>query len=121
MKYIRTKDGIIDLANIVGYHQIVDGYNEKGEKAFKYLDLNSKGRFKIIKEADIIEELCDYCIYYNHEKELIFRKMPLRTSLKSLYGDMKLGFVSEIKFAILTDKGLIYVAKMNQEGVLELL
>lgn len=57
MRYILTEDRIFDLTEIVGYHNIVDAYNEKGEKVFEYLDLNSKGRFKIIKKSDIIDNL----------------------------------------------------------------
>lgn len=56
-RYILTEDRIFDLTEIAGFYLIVDGYNEKGEKAFKYLDLNSKGRFKIIKKSDIIDNL----------------------------------------------------------------
>lgn len=56
-RYILTEDRIIDLTEIVGYHNIVNAYNEKGEKVFKYLDLNSKGRFKIIKKSDTIDNL----------------------------------------------------------------
>ena len=37
------------------------------------------------------------------------------------YRNMKSGMVKDIKLAILTDKGLIYVAKMNEKGELGLL
>lgn len=75
----------------------------------------------IVKEADKIEELCDYCIYLNCEDELIIRKLPLSTSWKSVVRSMENGLIRDIKLAILTDKGIIFVAKMNDKGEVELL
>ena len=113
MKYIRTKDDIYKVILISPL-----GFVRADKRDGTYPDVFEKD---IIKQADTIEELCDYCIYYNCYDELVIRKMPLSTSLKSLYRDMKSGMVRDIKLAILTDKGLIYVAKMNEKGELELL
>ena len=75
----------------------------------------------IIKESDTIEDLCDYAIYYNAWDELIFRQLPLTTSMASVIKNVNQGLIKDVKFGILTDKGLIYVAKMNDKGEFELL
>lgn len=122
MKYIRTKDGIYEV-----------------EEDFKPLENNTvyiphEGLNKIIAQADTIEELCDEfvdtselkttntggwlydefnaknkCLVYYEDDER--KTMPLNEfdDLSKIYG------------AIWTDKGLIYVAKMNEKGELELL
>ena len=101
MKYIRTKDGIIDRDSALP-HMVVDGY----------IDFNSLGRFKIIKQADTIEELCDEFVCVDercgHRIALLSGNIPQGVKLYT-YG------------AIWTDKGLIYVAKMNEKGELELI
>ena len=122
MKYIRTKDGrIIDVSLFDEYQTT----NERDESVFDGFGCgNGKVYFPaedILKEANFIEELCDYCIYRNCEGELIIRKIPLSSSWKSLVRSMKYGMIFDIKLAIITGKGLIYVAKMNEEGELELL
>ena len=63
----------------------------------------------ITKEADTIEELCDEFVGVvgNMHRQLT------GTNIKS-WNDTVYG-------AIWTDKGLIYIAKMNNEGELELL
>ena len=105
MKYVRTEDGnnlIIDLSTMVIPYQIIGNI----------IDFNKLGRFEIIKQADTIEELCDEFVCL--ENKMAFHDLETITSscnLKHLtiYG------------AIWTDKGLIYVAKMNEKGELELL
>ena len=79
----------------------------------------------IVGESDDIEELCDECVIYaedckpckyflsqGHKEDILANpNIDLREYLKtrSIYG------------AIWTDKGLIYVAKMNERGEFELL
>lgn len=110
MKYIRTKDGIIDRDAVLP-HMVVDGY----------IDFNSRGRFKIIKQADSIEELCDKFVWTDNEysKGFICNIEFVKNCTKS--HDVRLCGNSFIFGAIWTDKGLIYVAKMNAEGELELI
>ena len=104
MKYIRTKAGIYDTSNMK--------WCECSKQASHYKDKNYM-LYVPIKEADTIEELCDEFVDVNslccsllNEKE----KQDIKRFAKSnLYG------------AIWTSKGLIYVAKMNDKGVLELL
>ena len=97
MKYIRTKDGIYEL----------DGFG------FRYP--------KDYKKADTIEELCDeFVVIYNESKKF---KKPFTSFYSDIIGVLKEHDLSECKIygAIWTDKGLIYVAKMNDKGELELL
>ena len=98
-KYIRTKDGI---------------YGPLKNNDF----ILEKGTFfgnKITNQADTIEELCDEFVVGNiFGDKLIYSVIP-----EILIKKVKEGLV-KIYGAIWTDKGLIYVAKMNEKGELEL-
>lgn len=114
MKYIRTKDGnILERKEELGHFYYENReitsyyYNEQNNLS---LDDFLKERGGIIKQADNIEELCDEFVGVvgNMHRQLT------GTNIRSwndcaIYG------------AIWTDKGLIYVAKMNDKGELELL
>lgn len=67
----------------------------------------------IVKKADTIEELCDEFVV-KMDGECITRRTLLELR------DM-VHYVQAIYGAIWTDKGLIYVAKMNDKGEFELL
>ena len=118
MKYIRTKDGrIFATDNIRKALGCVVYYPIKGcGVGFEDSD--------IINQADTIKELCDRCVvihkYGEQPKEMSFfeaqyfidvwtRKVKSADPIIAIYG------------AIWTDKGLIYVAKMNDKGEMELL
>ena len=106
MKYIRTKYGI--------YNAI---------KEFKIGDMIGvpyNGLVKIIAQADTIEELCDEFVGIKESKKPIVQSSytKLKPSLYILKNDLD---IKEIYGAIWTDKGLIYVARMNSKGELELL
>ena len=99
MKYIKTKD--IDTLIV---------------------DINQKDFIKeeyIIKEGNTIEELCDA---YVLDEQLFYRIEDLKLYIKQLK-ELNHWTVDMIKSygAIWTDKGLIYVAKMNKIGKLELI
>ncbi len=100
MKYIRTKNGI-----------------------YKDIDYISNPRIKIEKEycinqADTIEELCDGYVMV----DLDIESTPTLTTWKPpLQNGYEINKDYAIYGAIWTDKGLIYVAKMNDKGGLELL
>lgn len=108
MKYVRTEDGIFRIANdkitvINGCQFVLIRYG-----IFHGLDVKDK-------LADTIEELCDKYVY--------IRPNGFHESYDNLSDD-DLDYIREgwiIYGAIWTDKGLIYVAKMNESGVLELL
>ena len=73
---------------------------------------------KELKSVDTIEELCNEFVCITNDGEL-----PLLDTLDKimLYADTYPDNVKNIYGAIWTDKGLIYVAKMNNEGELELI
>ena len=106
MRYIRTKTFITDLASwmkIDGKTLIIGG-----------------AKHEIVKQADTIEELCDeFVIKPSFSKAFLHDED--KQSLKSVKKKaIEIGCF-EIYGAIWTDKGLIYVAKMNDKGELELL
>ena len=112
MKYIRTKDGrIIDF----------DSLTEIAKASVSMDAMEKSCAFEI---ADTIEELCDRYVvihkYGEQPKDMCFyeaqyfidvwtRKVKSNDPIVAIYG------------AIWTEWGLKYVAKMNEEGELELL
>ena len=102
MKYIRTKDEVLSCSR-------------NGED-FETILTDQKGWIRkenIFKQADTIEELCDEFVYF-------INGMPFVTHKGEIHYVAK-GIPVVIYGAIWTDKGLIYVAKMNDKGELELL
>ena len=130
MKYIRTKEGkIIDIDKRYQEH-LNNGWINKTAKT-KELFIRT-GHYNIILQADTIEELCDeFVLYYlpleemskneswipyaQYERLGVWQKMRDEIIYKTLKSK------SILYGAIWTDKGLIYVAKMNDKGELELL
>ena len=107
MKYIRTKETIFE---VVDENEKVFYVKAKGNPHNTYG--KSKCQTNIINQADTIEELCDVLV-------------SIRDNWHDIWNDFEdckvLCSESEIYGAIWTDKGLIYVAKMNDKGELELL
>ena len=123
MKYIRTKDGIFEFAKRFD----LEHYKKVG---FSDEDIVRKFIRNGNKIANTIEELCDYLTYYNTFGDLILKKLPHNEDEENndYYFIRNLTFNyftneydKRMRLAILTDKGLIYVAKMNDKGELELL
>ena len=114
MKYIRTKDGIYtdkryELKNIV----------EKNGECFISIE-----ETQIIKQADTIEELCDEFVLENEitaESQCSLMKLKEFEALRKAICEASKITHKNCFGAIWTDKGLIYVAKMNDKGALELL
>ena len=111
MKYFRTKDGIYQS---VFFKIGVD--SETGEEYLTGRDTKiHTPNNKIINQADTIEELCDEFVideighYQYGDFETAKAMLETIHEKGKLYG------------AIWTDRGLIYIAKMNEEGALELL
>lgn len=113
-KYIRTKDRIGErLKPSKDYPEVED------EHWLGIVNgLIHKDNEPIIAEANTIEELCDEFVLEDETlpphlkrdlKELCRYKIYIAGSRGVIYG------------AIWTDKGLIYVAKMNDKGELELI
>ena len=136
--FIRTKDGIyevekLNLNKIVGNikYEIIDNKLLKTMYGYESHLYESE----IIKQSDTIEELCDgffidfisdleeYKNFISEEK--IFNRFGFDdfkeqfNAYRELEGDVYNH--CEGYGLIKTSKGLIYVAKMNEEGVLELI
>ena len=128
-KYIRTKDGIFEVGEEEIYEQQDEtcklvGYwvypNSKNEKYRKY-NLRFIPCEKVVAQADTIEELCDELVYDDKAEGKPFILEKEKDNW--IINDYKKGKCKDdiIYGAIWTSKGLIYVAKMNDEGELELL
>ena len=124
MKYIRTKYGIGEVVHVVEGNTCTDidgNVTTWTEYVVKYK--HKKWRVRLSEQdsenaklSDTIEKLCDCFIYWFNEAD--------RAVIVSAYemGYVPHGFtIKQIYGAIWTDKGLIYVAKMNEEGEWELL
>lgn len=128
MKYIRTKDGRIikifdgDIDNeICGIK-----FDTMGFRLQITMQFNCIVKEDIVKIADTIEDLCDEfvldhplfgdsckCLYHSFEKA--------KNGIKKRSDNAHNLYDFNIYGAIWTDKGLIYVAKLNDKGELELL
>lgn len=126
MKYIRTKDRIYELeSDFLNNKGVRVGYNVVGQEEVVLIENNS------IIQSDTIEELCDeFVLHYeplddipipwasyerrsnswNKNKEMLVKELKNTSGRKPI-----------VRGAIWTDKGLIYVAKMNDKGELELI
>ena len=122
MKYIKTKDGIKKIMQERQTCYYVLSRNGISEYAIS--------KEKVIKQADTIEELCDEFVLFDNE-------YPHDFYIDHYFKDIKEILEEEIERcrercfyprkprqlygAIWTNKGLTYVAKMNDKGELELL
>ena len=113
MKYIRIEDGIYEIVDF-DYECIIPS---------PIIKMNGRLThccdYKNCKQADTIVELCDEFVlvekmrevtYHHKSSEFAdFKSIAMLNERYTLYG------------AIWTDKGIIYVAKMNNKGELELI
>ena len=105
--YIRTKNRIYKVESILRDNGFVKGYNVV-EMAFIRKD-------QVIKQSENLEELCDEFVGVDNTCEnghQLLRAIPYKCANfwnGGVYG------------CIWTDKGLIYVAKMDSEGKLVLI
>ena len=110
MKYIRTKEHIYEY---VEQRIHTSQYTKFG--LYRH-NLNSDYE-QIIAEAETIEELCDEFVFVDfgifNDKEYHFKTLEESKKCNALY-DRCYG-------AIYTDKGLIYIAKMNDKGGFDLI
>ena len=118
MKYIRTKDGIYELCDT--YYMSCGG-----KTTYMYIDhkdrhtgieIDSK---LIINQADTIEELCDEFVIDDKRNNVHYLM-----EYYDVIDEVNNGRIYKediIYGAIWCDKGLIYVAKMNEKGCLELI
>ena len=120
MKYIRTKDGIYKyVKKIRNYYYECDGFIDDEKKVHCFIVFKPKD---ILKKADTIKELCDIFVikYFSHiTKKYEYEHLETLKQLENYCWEENDEYY--IYGAIWTDKGLIYVAKMNEKGELELL
>ena len=122
MKYIRTKDAIYDT-----YSKNIQLSKEKITNEIEYYYQSNAYsipfKLNVIAQANTIEELCDIFVIWTKDfglKNPIQFNNPIQTNR---YINLKInkGHIGDVYGAIWTNKGLIYVAKMNDKGELELL
>lgn len=117
MKYVRTKDGKIYDSLALRVDEIVYK-DEQGKWCREYRTVDPLK--KVLKTADTIEELCDELVFDNvYHSRMTPSAMHTKENQEVIKSYLKQNIVCY--GAIWTDKGLIFVAKMNNKGVLELL
>ena len=129
-KYIRTKDGI--------YEVVEDSNKEWGKQIVVKFPKNLNMKLadvkdQIIKQSDNLAELCDEAVAIypdgSHDNCSVMHIVDNNGFCEAVYGclsvsadDLKKNYECwEVYGAIWTDKGLIYVAKMNEKGELVLI
>ena len=116
--YIRTKDGVYEVEG----RKFYDALKRKHYITTKGLAIKEDD---IIKQSENLEELCDELIVYvikqNEDYEKI--EMPIIAITRNLTSLIKIANAtnSGVLGAIWTSTGLIYVARMDNEGKLQLL
>ena len=113
--YIRTKDGVYEVVDTYEVKYVI-GYTEDGFEISIYKE-------NVISQSENLDELCDEFVYQTGGS--ISKGNPMISindflSLKEWYVTGGIN-QNNIFGAIWTSKGLIYVAKMNDEGELELI
>ena len=108
MKYIRTADGIIDCEDSKWRHPAT-----YPEQAYMYAITK--------KVAGTIEELCDMYVVDDGSNEPLICENFEELKYWFNYNKKQQCKTNNCYGAIWTSKGLIFVAKLNKEGELELL
>lgn len=124
MKYIRTKDGVYEVIKKVEFPKLPINASDYDNVYYFVVGGNVLIReSEIVEQADTIEELCDFIFFKYWSTIRKCYELKLYKSLKELYANEYITGNDKyfIYGAIWTDKGLIYVAKMNDKGELELL
>ncbi len=115
MKYVRTKDRVCEFEMELSTMPNLIAVKGEGINGFVR-------REDIVKQADTFEELCDGLIVEQKDNEDKWFTMSVN-EFKNMDLEEKQYMVKDWNYYgfIKNDKGLIYVAKMNEEGKLELL
>lgn len=116
MKYIRTKDGrFFKILSEDEKFLYLETYEDIGVRLWE------KGKDDIIKQADSIEDLCDGILVEEIGNET--NRFIMETDeLKKMSKEEIENHLTSWRFYLFikNDRGLIYIAKMNDEGELEL-
>ena len=122
MKYIKTKDKVVKVDN--KKYKLI----KCNEKVVLQINIDEKQiiREYIVNQADTIEELCDEFVVYQPWTNT--RYIANKNVFKEIKYNIETNYYKSLGYknpnifgAIWTDKGLIYVSKMNEKGELELL
>lgn len=116
MRYVRTELGfIIDTQNT--YPFMISKY-----MGYDYIDFNSMGRFRIKKESDTIEDLCDMFVLVDKDDEGPIEPALIEESYRYMLLELRFRITigydphkMDLYGTIWTDKGLIYVAKFDRD------
>lgn len=111
MKYIRTETNIFEVIGENEKVYIVIGVSRDRKNAYS----KSKCQTTVFNQADSIEELCDEFVGIRPNK--VYAISNDFYQIKHIANNEYL----DVYGAIWTSKGLIYVAKMNKKGELELI
>lgn len=126
MKYIRTKTYIYEKPDdkYIENNQVLHFANRPTEEEKIGFSCYAEYEY-ILKEADNIEELCDEFVVCKGNESPISSSMDDKGQYEMTKAIIMMGMlIGEncwMKLAIWTDKGLIYVAKMNEKGEFELI
>lgn len=118
MKYIRTKDGIFER-KFPNKEQQISFDHKTIEPAYYTVKYDWIAKKDVIKQSDTIEELCDEFVF-----EMGLEHTICQLTFEQVRDNIlncELESMSTLYGAIWTDKGLIYFARMNDKGELELL
>ena len=133
MKYIRTKDGVYELKeNMFIENGVYSFFGKIYNTSTKHLFRNDKDLGEFVSQADTLEELCDAVVRIRQDKNPLVFNLVKRENCGTFevwlawckrYIERIVESVDGIGLygAIYTDKGLIYVAKLNDKGELELI
>ena len=121
--YIRTVKTIYSGIQTSDFTILVNG--KSGTKY--HISINHHNT--IVAYGDTIEELCDEFVYINkvgnmEKSHIVFENRITKPTTKQKMDYIKKYYKDEldkIRGAIYTGKGLIYVAKMNEKGEMELI
>ena len=128
--YIRTKDGVYEVSEYEPSEYTTLISNPVKAFDVKVTTRTSNGSSirivygsEVISQSESIEELCDEFVVFDKEQpngKLLYYKGF--ENLKKEFIDFEKDKEKVVVYgAIWTDKGLIYVAKMNDKGELELI
>lgn len=121
MKYIRTKYQIYDTYSKY-IHLQETKYAKKTEYYYQTNDLSIPFELKVLKQADTIEELCDrFIVEYENGSFTIFTDFRDLKKHFDYYPQDYHKVTGRYGAILVKGKGLIYRAKMNDKGELELL
>lgn len=110
--YIRTKDGVYEVSHLNAYAT----HKRKGETLLEGYKTAYIKNENIIAQSESLEDLCDKFVYCKRGFYEMYHQLDFAHYDKEY---IKNG--GTIKGAIWASKGLIYVAKMNEKGELELI